>query len=274
MVYLKDLGESLALITGGSSGIGLATARMLTSRGCRVILLARDQEKLLNAASGIDGVIGTYVADVSDKEAVSGVSKRIFGDHGVPNILVNSAGIVYPGILSELTMEQIDTIIDIDLKGTIYVCKTFSPMMRPPGHIVNISSMAGIIGLYGYTAYSAAKFGVRGFSEALRMELNTKGIGVSIVFPPDTETPQLRDEELSKPEELKAISNTIRTIQPEKVARAVIGAIISGEFLVFPDASSRATYHANRFAGPIVRKVLDGKVKGSSKDHERGDRAG
>lgn len=274
MVSLKDLGESLALVTGGSSGIGLATARSLAARGCRIILLGRDQEKLEKAASGIDGVIGTYVTDVSDKEAVSEVSRRILEEHGVPNIIINSAGIVHPGPLSELTMEQIDSIIDIDLKGTIYICKTFSPLIKPPGYIVNISSMAGIIGLYGYTAYSAAKFGVRGFSEALRMELNMRGIGVSVVFPPDTDTPQLMGEDLSKPDELKAISKTIRPIQPEKVARAVIGAIISEEFLVFPDAASKATYHANRFAGAIVRKVLDGKVKGTSKEQERGDRAG
>lgn len=274
MVSLKDLGRSLALITGGSSGIGLATARALTSKGCGVILLARDKEKLEKAASGIDGVLGTYVADVSDREAVSRVSKRILGDLGVPNILINSAGIVHPGTLSELTMEQMDPIIDIDLKGTIYVCRTFSPLMEPPGHIVNISSMSGIIGLYGYSAYSAAKFGVRGFSEALRSELKTRGIGVSVVFPPDTDTPQLRGEERYKPEELKALSRTIKPLQPEKVARAVIGAIISGEFLVFPDLSSRAIYYANNIAGPIVRKVIDGRVRRSLKGSKRGDQDG
>jgi 3-dehydrosphinganine reductase len=130
--------------------------------------------------------------------------------------------------------------------------------------------MAGVIGVYGYTAYSAAKFGVLGFSEALRMELNPRGIGVSVVFPPDTETPQLEFENRTKPEELKGISGTIKPISAEKVASSILGAIVSDEFMIFPDVSSRAAYHANRLVGPIVRKFLDGKVKRTSRGDDDG----
>jgi 3-dehydrosphinganine reductase len=151
--------------------------------------------------------------------------------------------------------------LDIDLLGTINVCKAFSKEMKAPGHIVNISSMAGLVGIYGYTGYSAAKFGVWGFSEALRMEMKNKGVGVSVVFPPDTQTPQLEFENRMKPDELKRISGTIKPIRPEKVASAILKAVVSGDFMVFPGTSSKATYHANRLAGPVVRYFMDGKIK-------------
>jgi len=271
MVSLRELGNSLAFITGGSSGIGIATASALASKGCRVIIAARDSERLEAAASDIDGVVDKFVMDVSRWNEVEMVSRRVMEEYGAPNIIINSAGIVHPETLSNLMPEQIDNIIDIDLKGTIYVCKAFSDRIEPPGHIVNISSMAGVIGVYGYTAYSSAKFGVWGFSEALRMEMNPRGIGVSVVFPPDTSTPQLEFENRTKPEELKDIGGMIKPITPEKVARAILSAIVSEEFMVFPDASSKATYHANRMFGPVVRKFLDGKVKGRSKRDEGGD---
>jgi 3-dehydrosphinganine reductase len=271
MVPLRSLGESLALITGGSSGIGLATAKALSAKGCRIILIARDKEKLQTASKSIDGLTGIYSIDVSNWDDVEKTAKDIFEKYGEPNIIVNSAGVVHPGKLTELTQDQIETIIDIDLKGTINICKAFYAHLSKPGHIVNVSSMAGIIGLYGYTAYSAAKFGVWGFSEALRMELNPKGIGVSVVFPPDTKTPQLEFENRTKPEELQDIAGTIKPISAEKVASSILGAIVSDEFMIFPDVHSRATYHANRLAGPIVRKFLDSKVKRTSRgdDDER-----
>jgi 3-dehydrosphinganine reductase len=270
MVPLRSLGESLALITGGSSGIGLATAKVLSSKGCRIILIARDKEKLQESSSGIDGLIATYNIDVSKWDDVKKTADDIIEKHGSPNILINSAGIVHPGILTDLTQDQIDSIIDIDLKGTINICKAFYDHLIKPGHVVNVSSMAGVIGVYGYTAYSAAKFGVLGFSEALRMELNPRGIGVSVVFPPDTETPQLEFENRTKPEELKGISGTIKPISAEKVASSILGAIVSDEFMIFPDVSSRAAYHANRLVGPIVRKFLDGKVKRTSRGDDDG----
>ncbi|MGA1792539.1 MAG: SDR family oxidoreductase [Thermoplasmatota archaeon] len=271
MVSLRELGNSLAFITGGSSGIGLATAKILASKGCRIILAARDPVKLKKGRSKIDGVLDTISLDVSCWKEVEAACQRTIETHGVPNIIINSAGIVHPGTLDNLKLDQIDDMIDIDLKGTMYVCRAFGGKMDSPGHIVNISSMAGVIGLYGYTAYSAAKFGIWGFSEALRMEMNPKGIGVSVIFPPDTQTPQLDFENRTKPQELKEISGTISPIPPEKVAKAILSAIVSGEFMVFPDASSRATYHANRMFGPVVRRYLDGKVRGTSNRNEGGN---
>jgi 3-dehydrosphinganine reductase len=270
MVPIGSLGESLSVITGGSSGIGLSTAKLLSSRGSKIILIARDEDKLERAASSIEGVVGTYPLDISDWPSVEDAATGIISEHGSPNILINSAGVVYPGRLEDLDTSLIDQMIDIDLKGTIHICRAFIGLMRVPGHIVNISSMAGVIGIYGYTGYSAAKFGIRGFSEALRMELEPRNIGISIVFPPDTETPQLEFENQMKPPELQRISSTISAIPAERVAKAILKGITDNDFLVFPDISSKAAYHANRLAGPAVRSWMDTKVRKGPKEGNHG----
>ncbi len=108
--------------------------------------------------------------------------------------------------------------------GTLHVVKTVLPGMlaRGSGHIVTISSLAGVVGVFGYTAYGASKYAVRGFSDALRAELKPQGIGVSIVYPPDTDTPQLAYEKLYKPPETKAITEVGGMIPAEKVAQAIV----------------------------------------------------
>lgn len=270
MVPVRSLGESLSIITGGSSGIGLSTAELLASRGSKVIIMGRDPRKLENAASSIEGVVDIHSLDVSNWTAVKRAAEEMIHDHGPPDIVVNSAGVVYPGRFEEIDISLIDQMIDIDLKGTINVCKSFIGSMTGPGHIVNVSSMAGIIGLYGYTGYSAAKFGIRGFSEALRMELEPKNIGVSVVFPPDTETPQLEFENTMKPSELERISGTIAPITPERVAKAILKGITSDHFLVFPDISSKAAYHANRLAGQAVRSWMDTRVRNAPREGGNG----
>lgn len=248
------------LITGGSSGIGLASAKALSEEGAEVILAARDQKKLNRAAESLKGKASTCIVDVSDAESVRKLSGDVKRDHGRVDILINSAGIVEPLVLGELPVGSISEILDTDLKGTMITVKEILPLMGAGGHVVNISSMAGIIGLYGYTAYSAAKFGVLGFSEALRMELKPAGIGVSVVFPPDTATPQLEHENRTKPEELRSISSKIHPIPPDKVASAIMDGIRKERFMIFPDMRSRMTYIAYRLGGPLLRAWMDGRI--------------
>lgn len=265
MAKLSTFKGRKVLITGGSSGIGLATTKALSAKGAEILITARDRKKLKRAGKDVSGIISTYVSDVSDLESVKDLSKKIGQDHGKIDILINSAGIVHPARFSDLTFEEISAQININLMGTIFVTKAILPLIRTPGHIVNISSVAGFVGLYGYTAYSASKFGIAGFSEALRMELEPDGIGVSLVFPPDTDTPQLEFENRTKPRELKSISGSIKPITPGMVADSIIKGIISGDFLIFPDSASRSTYVASRMAGPLVRSWMDRQVRRSGK---------
>ncbi|MFW3146519.1 MAG: SDR family oxidoreductase [Thermoplasmatota archaeon] len=270
MVRISDFMGKNIFITGGSSGIGLAAAGMFASKGANVVISARNVERLEKAAGSIDGNVHWKCLDVTDWEAVRRTAIELAGEHGRFDVVVNSAGIVHPSVLGELTEEEIRSIIDIDLVGTMAVCKSFMEIMNRPGYMINISSVAGFVGIYGYTAYSAAKFGVWGFSQALRMELEPEGIGVGVVFPPDTDTPQLEFENRTKPDELKAISGKIRSIPPERVAKAIFNGIRKGDFLIFADGSSRSLFHATRIAEPLVRGWMDSRISSASREKGEG----
>ncbi len=261
MVKISSFRGKTALITGGSSGIGLETARKLHSRGADILIIARDEERLKASSSTIGERTSWYGVDVSDWEAVSSLSERISKEKGKMDILVNSAGMVHPSELSKMDPEVMKRTVDVDLMGTMNLCRAFLGSMNRPGYIVNISSMAGFLGLYGYTAYSAAKFGVWGFSEALRMEVEPDGIGVSVVFPPDTDTPQLRYEDLHKPRELREIGDTIKPISPGAVADAIIRGMEKGAFMVHPTSSGGMAFLAKRMMPSVMSYFLDGKVK-------------
>ncbi|KAL8524727.1 hypothetical protein ACS0TY_014367 [Phlomoides rotata] len=182
-------------ITGGSSGIGLALAQLCAQHGADVTLLARNVAKLEEAqqtiklATGCD--VKVFSADVRDYAAV----KRVVEEAGTIDVLVCNHGVYVPQELEEQDMEEIKFMIDVNLTGTFHLIKAALPGMkrsraeRGPGSIALMSSQAGQVGIYGYTAYSASKFGLKGLAEALQQEVITDNIHVSLIFPPDTETP-------------------------------------------------------------------------------------
>ena len=221
------------IITGGSSGIGRAIARLLTQRGAHISIIARRQELLDETLTELDGLRSTpaqrltvYSADLADWEQAKQAIATLTADIP-PDILINAAGFAHPGYFEELPLDIFRKTMDIDYFGTVYATKATVPMMieRKAGHVVNISSMAGFLGVFGYTPYTPAKFAVRGFTESLRQELKPHGIHVSIVFPPDTDTPQLHYENQFKPPETLRISGTVKAQSADQVARSVIRGI-------------------------------------------------
>jgi 3-dehydrosphinganine reductase len=208
-----DFGGMTALVTGGSSGIGLATARLLSTRGAHVWLVARNEEKLAAALAQLESGrispqqrFGYSVADVGDAEQAASAVAEAEQGVGLPDLVFNCAGVAHPGYFQELDLEVFRWMMQVNYFGTVYVTKAAVPGMiaRGSGHIVNISSVAGFLGVFGYTAYGASKYAVRGFSEVLRAEMKPHGIRVSVVFPPDCDTPQLAYENQFKPIETKA----------------------------------------------------------------------
>ncbi|HEX7444311.1 MAG TPA: SDR family NAD(P)-dependent oxidoreductase, partial [Acidimicrobiales bacterium] len=184
-----------AVVTGGSSGIGLATAHALGARGARVTIVARRPELLEAAveelsAAGIDAASASL--DVADREAVAAVLAGLSAERGPVDILVCSAGVARPGHFRELDDDVFREMMDVDYFGTLWPIRAVVPAMveRGSGSIVGISSDAGLVGVFGYTAYGAAKFAVRGLLEALRAEMVPHGVHVGCCFPPDVDTPQ------------------------------------------------------------------------------------
>ncbi len=265
-----------ALVTGGSSGIGLAIARRLAAQGYAVWLLARRQEGLEKALKAIrqqapQGEHGILACDVRDSDAVHRAVERMMAQVGVPEWVVNSAGVVRPGYFWELPEEVFRTTMEINYLGTVHVCRAVVPAMMQArrGHIVNISSVAGFLGVFGYTAYSPTKFAVWGFSETLRSELRPYNIAVSVVFPPDTDTPQLAGEEPYRPPELKALASTGGLLSPEEVARVTLRDAARGRFLILP-GEARWLWLARRLVGAGVYPIMDWMLRRAAKSKEEG----
>lgn len=254
---------SLALVTGASSGIGLAIARQLADQGHDMWLLARRRAPLEAALEDIrqrapQGRHGILTCDVRDAAAVHQAVEEMMAQAGTPEWVINSAGVARPGYFWETPEEVFRTMIEVNYLGTVYVCRAVVPAMMKArcGRIVNLSSVAGFLGVFGYTAYGPSKFAVWGFSEVLRAELRSYGITVSVVFPPDTDTPQLAGEEPYKPPELKALASTAGLLTPEEVARVTLRDAAKGRFLILP-GEARWLWLARRLVGSAIYPIMD-----------------
>lgn len=258
-----DFQHTTALITGGSSGIGLALAQELARRGTRLVLLARNPDKLQAARSSLaPSSLGEHVtaeADVSDTVQANQAVQNILQQVGQIDLLVNSAGVVHPGYAQDLSLDLYRWMMDINYFGTVNVTQAVLPGMlqRRSGYVVNVGSFVSRVSVIGYAAYAPSKFAVRGYSDALRMEMKPYGINVSIVYPPDTDTPQLAYENQYKPPELKHLLPELGVVTPEQVARAIISGIQHQRYEIHPDFGSRVLLYLDGAAGSLRYRVLD-----------------
>jgi len=253
------------LITGGSSGIGLAIAGQLAGMGANVCLLARHPDKLADALVGLEQrrtspqqKFAAISADVSNETEVTAKLQEWVSQAGTPDFLFNSAGVAHPGRFEELDMEIFRWMMDVDYFGTLYVTKAIIPGMiqRKSGHIINFSSVAGLLGVYGYTAYGAAKFAVRGFSSVLRDEMRLHGIRVSVVYPPDVQTPQLEYEMPYKPAITKIIAGG-KPISADAAAKAIIQGVARKKYAITPGFDATLYFLAMSLAGWAEKPLMD-----------------
>jgi 3-dehydrosphinganine reductase len=263
---MRTLNGAHVLVTGGSSGIGLATARLAIERGARVSLVARRVDVLNEAAVSLraeGGQVAVAAADVADAAQVDAAVASLTGALGAVDAVICSAGQARPGYFEQLDPDLFRQMMDVNYFGTVNVVRAVVPAMieRRTGSIVGVSSAAGLVGVFGYTAYAPTKFAVRGFLESLRAELLPYGIHVGCSFPPDTDTPQLADENRYKPRETKAISGTIKPLSAGRVARSIVEGIEKERFAIIPDASTKGLAKIAGIAPGLVSWVMDRSVK-------------
>jgi NADP-dependent 3-hydroxy acid dehydrogenase YdfG len=186
-----DLNSKIAIVTGASSGIGAEFCKMLVENGSTVYGLARSKDKLTKLKSDLSEQFHPVTMDITNNESLEKwVNKTFDADHQ-PDILINNAGVMYSANVDDTTLEQWHTMINVNLNGIFYLTRLIVPLMKENEnvcHIINISSIAGIMGNPTISGYNASKFGVRGFSEALFKELRYDGIKVTCVFPGSIDT--------------------------------------------------------------------------------------
>jgi NAD(P)-dependent dehydrogenase (short-subunit alcohol dehydrogenase family) len=213
MPFLRD---GVAVVTGAGSGIGRALARQLAMEGSALAIADIDEAGLqATAASLIEkgAKLTTHVVDVSDESAMQGFAEDVAAMHGRVTLLINNAGVALLGWFEEISLDDLRWVMGVNFWGVVYGVKYFLPLLKKEqrAHIVNISSVFGIVAPAGQSAYSASKFAVRGFTEALRHELEGTSVFVSCVHPGGIRTPIARRARLG--------ANTPPASRDEAVAR-------------------------------------------------------
>jgi len=216
--------EKIVLITGASSGIGRASAVQFAKKGAKLILIARNKEKLNQVSEDLKKYnVSTfaYECDVSDKLQVNKTSKIILDRFGSIDILVNNAGFAVYGSVSNLTIEEIESQMETNYFGMIYFVKNFLPSMlaKKSGHIVNVASVAASFGLPGIASYCASKFAMLGFSEGLKHELKGTGVNITVVSPI-----MVRTNFFNHPSFKNMPKYSPTSLSPETVAKAILRA--------------------------------------------------
>jgi short-subunit dehydrogenase len=179
-----------AVVTGAASGIGAALAVQLAARGSSLVLVDRDKDRLGDVADRLRGAhpgltLATHVADLSDDEQTAELAATLAAEHPETTLLVNNAGVALGGRFDQVTLEEFDWVMAVNFRSVVRLTHALLPALKahPGAHLVNVSSVFGIFAPAGQAAYSASKFAVRGFSEAVRHELAENAVGVTVVHP-------------------------------------------------------------------------------------------
>jgi short-subunit dehydrogenase len=231
-------GGGTAVVTGAASGIGAALAAQLAARGSNLVLVDRDKERLDAVAADVRRAhpqlaVDTYVVDLSDDAATAEAAEALAAAHPGTTLLVNNAGVALGGRFDQVTLEEFDWVMAVNFRSVVRLTHAFLPALKahPGAHLVNVSSVFGIFAPAGQAAYSASKFAVRGFSEAVRHELAENGVGVTVVHPGGIKTRIAESARtgsgvsVEEYEQGRKQFTKLLTMPPEKAAAMIVEAI-------------------------------------------------
>jgi 3-dehydrosphinganine reductase len=262
--------SKVVFVPGGSSGIGLEVAKLVAAGGADVAVLARREDVLRRAAAEITASarspsqrVAWRSVDVGDAAQVRAAIDGLVRELGAPDVLVNCAGRAHPDYFERIDGARLADTLRVNLVGTWNTVAAVVPHMksRRGGYIVNTSSLAGLIGVFGYTDYCASKFAVVGFSEALRAELEPHGITVSVLCPPDTDTPGFAEENRTKPPETAAVSEGGSTMRPDEVAAELLRGMARRRFLIIAGRTGRMAHVMKRLWPSLVDREMRRRVR-------------
>ncbi len=250
---MKDFKGRVAAITGAGSGIGRALANDLARRGAHLALSDIDDAGLAETVSQCEGFgvkVTSQHLDVADRAAVYAWADQVVADHGEVNLIINNAGVALGATVESMSYEDFEWLMNINFWGVVYGTKAFLPYLKASGegHIVNLSSVFGLISVPSQSAYNAAKFAVRGFTDTLRMELEIEGAPVSVttIHPGGIKTNIAKNARMDDsvtdmagdPEKARLDMERVFITSPEKAARQILAAVQRDRrrALIGPDA--------------------------------------
>jgi 3-dehydrosphinganine reductase len=261
----KPLKNKTAVVCGGSKGIGKETAKEIILLGGSVCVIARHSESLEVAAREMldlvredSQFVEVITCDATDMERLKPPLTEFVNRHGVPDYLINVVGYAYPQHVQELTLEDYRKCMEVNYFGQLIPTLILLPyfMAARKGHIANVSSMLGYFGAMGYTAYAPTKFAIVGLTDALRNELKPYNINLSVLYPPDTDTPGFEVENRTKPKECAMMSANLKLMSAQAVAEVFVEGIIKKRYAILP-GDARFAWIVNRHFPWLVRWYTD-----------------
>jgi 3-dehydrosphinganine reductase len=259
---------SVIVITGGSSGLGKALAQRFVKAGATLALIARDKSKLertkdeLSVTCTTGQKVEIFPCDVSDYTQVDDSLNRISESIGLPDILINSAGILREGYFEKVPLSTFREVMDINYFGVLNCTKAMMPFFRKKGGgcIVNISSLGGKIGTFGYTAYCSSKFAVVGLTDTLRAELKPMNIKFHLVCPGEFESPMVDDLNTYRTTENRFVTHTVPVLPLDAVADEVIKGIQKNRYLIIPGFIGWFLEMTGRWFPSMSRIIIDYQI--------------
>jgi NAD(P)-dependent dehydrogenase (short-subunit alcohol dehydrogenase family) len=270
---MKTLAGKVAVITGAGSGIGRALALDLARKGALLALSDVDDAGLAETVDQVKGAGAREVRsdhlDVSDRAAFAAYAAAVAAQFGRVNLVVNNAGVALAGDLEDLEYSDMDWIMSINFWGVVHGTKEFLPHLiaSGDGHIVNISSLFGLVSMPGQSMYNASKYAVRGMSEALREEMLVAGhpVGVTVVHPGGIKTAIARNARYSAKEDgeqsAKFFDTKLARMTPERAAEIILKGVETDKARVLVGLDAHAVHHLAKLTGSRYQDILAQRAK-------------
>jgi len=261
---MKKLTDRTAVITGAGSGIGRATSLLLAEKGCRLALSDINREGLAETERMVRELgrpVSSHIVDVADKQRMGEFAREVVEAHGSVHVLVNNAGVSVVKSFVDHSLEDFEWLMGINFWGVVHGCHFFLPhiLQSAEGHIVNISSLFGLIGVPQQTSYCASKFAVRGFTESLRVELARTNVGVTSVHPGGVATniaaaSRIGDGDALQAAHQRTVNAFKKMLPPSAAARSIVAGIERNKSRVL---ITRETYVADTVKRLLPEKSID-----------------
>jgi NADP-dependent 3-hydroxy acid dehydrogenase YdfG len=258
---MKTLNDKVVVVTGAGSGIGRAVALNAAAKGARLAISDWDEAglnetvELLKNAGVAD--LKADVLDVSDKAAFAAYASDVAGHFGQVNVVVNNAGVSHSGPVTEMEYADFEWIVGINFWGVVYGTREFLPHLiaSGDGHVVNISSLFGLVSMPGQSTYNATKYAVRGFTESVRQDMivGRHPVGVTCVHPGGIKTGIARNGRVTRGEDKQALASTfdkrLARMTPERAAEIIVDAMLAGKPRVLVGADAHAVHWIAKLLG-------------------------